>query len=410
MTDVVVTGLGVISPIGSGKEGFWDGLMDGRSAGARITRFDPSELKTQIACEINDFDPQTYMSARDASRADRFTQFGFAASKLAWEDSGLEELPCSPERIGALIGTAMGGVETVEREQAVLLEKGPQRVNPMAAIKLMANETAGMLSIEYGLMGPTFSIASACATGAHAIGEAARMIKSGSVDVMIAGGTDSAITPLWIAAFGRMGAISTRNDAPQQASRPFDANRDGFVFGEGAGSLILERRDLAEKRGARIYAEVAGYGATTDAFHLAQPHPEGAGAELAIRLALKEAKVDPKDVDYINAHGTGTDLNDKLETLAIKNALGVEAKKVVISSTKSQMGHLMGAAGVVESIVSILAIERGRVPGTINLETPDEECDLDYAADGPRTLKVRLALNNSFGLGGANATLVFRAL
>jgi 3-oxoacyl-[acyl-carrier-protein] synthase II len=302
----------------------------------------------------------------------------------------------------------MAGMETIEREQGTVHSRGATRVNPLAILKMMPNEAAAMVSMRFGLFGPSYALSSACATGAQVIGEAARTIRSGAADVMVAGGCDAAITPLWIGAFARMGAISRRNDDPAGASRPFDAARDGFVFAEGAGALILESREHAENRGAEILAEVAGYGVSNDANHLAQPHPEGAGAAQAMRFAMEDARVTPADVDYINAHGTGTAMNDRAETIAIKNALGTESKRIPTSSTKSQIGHTMGAAGVIEAAATILSMRNSVIPATINLTDPDPDCDLDYVADGPREAKIRVALSNSFGLGGHNACIALK--
>ncbi|HZA20367.1 MAG TPA: beta-ketoacyl-ACP synthase II [Actinomycetota bacterium] len=405
MTDVVITGIGVISPIGSGKEAFWDGLMSGRSGAGPITQWDASDLPVQIACEVDDFDPSQWVDPREAGRTDRFTQMAVAAASLAIEDAGLADFGQS-ERVGVIVGSGIGGLSTIEREHSNFLRGGPRRVSPFMVPRLMPNAAAAAIAMKHRLFGPNYAPTSACATGAHSIGEGLRYIGAGDADVMIAGGSEAALTPLSVAAFARMGALSRRNDDPEQASRPFEKNRDGFVFGEGAGIVVLERRAHAEARGAKPIAALAGYGASADAFHVTQPDPEGAGAALAMRMALKDAGVGPGDIDYINAHGTSTPYNDRIETVAIKNALGVESKKVAISSTKSQTGHMLGAAGAIEAAVCALALERGRIPGTINLEESDPDCDLDYVADGPRELGVEVALSNSFGFGGQNACLV----
>ena len=405
MTDVVITGVGVISPIGSGKEAFWDGLMTGRSGAGPITQWDASDLPVNIACEVDDFDPSTWIDPREVGRTDRFTQMAVAAASIAIEDAGLDDFGKS-ERVGVIVGSGIGGLSTIEREHSNFLRGGPRRVSPFMVPRLMPNAAAAAIAMKHRLFGPNYAPTSACATGAHSIGEALRYIGAGDADIMIAGGSEAALTPLSVAAFARMGALSRRNDDPERASRPFEKNRDGFVFGEGAGIVVLEHRAHAEARGAKPIAALAGYGASADAFHVTQPDPEGAGAALAMRLALKDAGVGPGDIDYINAHGTSTPYNDRIETVAIKNALGVEAKKVAISSTKSQTGHTLGAAGAIEAAVCALALERGRIPGTINLEESDPECDLDYVADGPRDLGIEVALSNSFGFGGQNACLV----
>ena len=405
MTDVVITGIGVISPIGSGKEAFWDGLMSGRSGAGPITQWDASDLPVHIACEVDDFDPSQWVDPREAGRTDRFTQMAVAAASLAIEDAGLADFGQS-ERVGVIVGSGIGGLSTIEREHSNFLRGGPRRVSPFMVPRLMPNAAAAAIAMKHRLFGPNYAPTSACATGAHSIGEGLRYIGAGDADVMIAGGSEAALTPLSVAAFARMGALSRRNDDPGRASRPFEKNRDGFVFGEGAGIVVLERRAHAEARGAKPIAALAGYGASADAFHVTQPDPEGAGAALAMRMALKDAGVGPGDIDYINAHGTSTPYNDRIETVAIKNALGVESKKVAISSTKSQTGHMLGAAGAIEAAVCALALERGRIPGTINLEESDPDCDLDYVADGPRELGVEVALSNSFGFGGQNACLV----
>ncbi|HEX2049168.1 MAG TPA: beta-ketoacyl-ACP synthase II [Actinomycetota bacterium] len=407
MTDVVVTGMGVVSPIGVGADAFWDGLMSGRSGAGAISHFDASTLPVRIASEVRDFDAETFMAPREIARTDRFTQMAVAASSMAWDAAGCGDLGLAPDRIGVIIGSGIGGLLTIEREHESFLRGGARRVSPFMVPKLMANAGAGAVSMRYGLLGPNFAPVSACATGAHAIGEAYRQIRYGAADVMLAGGSEAALTPTAVSAFARMGALSRRNDDPAAASRPFDAGRDGFVFGEGAGVLVLERRDVAERRGAPILATLAGYGASSDAYHLTQPDPDGAGAVLAMNRALEDAGVSHEDVDYVNAHGTSTPYNDRVETIALKTAFGVEAKRVPVSSTKSQTGHLLGAAGAVEAAVCVLAMDRGVVPGTINLEEPDPECDLDYVPQGPRELRVRVALSNSFGFGGQNACLVF---
>jgi 3-oxoacyl-[acyl-carrier-protein] synthase II len=406
MIDVVVTGIGVVTPIGIGVDAFWAGLMEGRSGAGPIERFDPSGLPVTIACEAGDFNATAHIPPREIPRMDRFTQMAVASAALAVEDSGLDVENLPKARVGVIAGSGIGGLETIEQEHENLRTAGPRRVSPFMVPKLMPNGAAGMIAMRFGFNGPNYAPASACATGSHAIGEALRWIREGRADVMLAGGSEAAITPLAVAAFTRMGALSKRNDDPKAASRPFDAERDGFVFGEGAGILVLESVDHARARGAEPLARVTGYGATADAFHVTQPDPEGKGAAAAMTFALEDAGRTPADVDHINAHGTSTPYNDKTETIAIKAALGNEAKKVSICSTKSQTGHLLGAAGAVEAAAVALAIHRGVVPGTINLENADPECDLDYVADGPREMAVNVAISNSFGFGGQNACLV----
>lgn len=405
MNEVVITGIGLVTPIGIGTDAFWASILHGASGAGEISAFDASEEPVRIACEVTDFDATDFVDRREAIRTDRFTHMAVAASAMAWEESRLGGAKLANDRIGCVIGSGIGGLATIEAEHSSFLEGGSRRVSPFMVPKLMPNAAPGAVAMTLGLHGPNFAVSSACATGAHAIGEALRLIKAGVADVVLAGGTEAALTPLALAAFTRMGALSTRNDDPTAASRPFDSARDGFVFGEGAGVLVLESREVAERRGATILAQVAGYGASADAYHVTQPDPEGAGAARAIRAALAEAGAEPYEVDYINAHGTSTPFNDRIETLAIKDALGTEAKRIPVSSTKSQTGHLLGAAGAVEAGVCALAISRGVLPGTINLENPDPDCDLDYIAGGPRKTEVKLALSSSFGFGGQNACL-----
>jgi 3-oxoacyl-[acyl-carrier-protein] synthase II len=408
MSEVVVTGIGVVTPIGTGTDVFWEALLEGRSGAGPIASFDASGLPVRIACEVPDFESDDYISPRDAGRMDRFTQLAVAAASLAWDDADCSGA-ASPDRTGVIIGSGIGGLSTIEREHDNYRDHGPRRVSPFMVPKLMPNAAAGAVAMRFGLFGPNFAPTSACATGAHAVGEAYRYVKAGLADVMIAGGSEAAITPLAVSAFARMGALSRRNDEPARASRPFDAERDGFVCAEGAGVLVLERRDIAEKRGANILGRIAGYGASADAHHITQPDPEGHGASLAMRAALADAQASPDKVDYINAHGTSTPFNDRVETIGIKEALGVEAKRIPVSSTKSQVGHLLGAAGAVEAAATLLTIRNAVIPATINLESPDPECDLDYVPKEPREVKVRFALSNSFGFGGQNACLALGA-
>jgi 3-oxoacyl-[acyl-carrier-protein] synthase II len=406
--DVVITGIGVVTPVGIGFEAMWDGLMTGRSGAAPISHFDASEMPAKIASEVPDFDATDYMDRREIGRTDRFTQMAVAAAQMAMEHAKGESFGVRVDRVGVIVGSGIGGLSTIEREKEALDARGPRAVSPFMVPKLMPNAAAGAIAMKHGLKGINYAPSSACATGAHAVGEAFRAIKDGVADIMLAGGTEAAITSLAVAAFCRMKALSTRNDDPEHASRPFDAGRDGFVFGEGAGVLVLETRESAEKRGVPILCSIAGYGASADAYHVTQPDPEGAGATIALRNALADANLSPDEVDYLNAHGTSTQYNDRVETLAIKAAFGNEAKRLSVSSTKSQMGHLLGAAGAVEAAVCALAIDRGVVPPTMNYEEADADCDLDYVTEGPRDLKVDVAVSNSFGFGGQNACLAFK--
>jgi 3-oxoacyl-[acyl-carrier-protein] synthase II len=362
----------------------------------------------RIACEVQDFNPNDYIEPREASRMDRFTQMGVAAGSLAIEDAGVGD-EIDRDRTGVIVGSGIGGLITIEEQHKALLKGGPRRVSPFMVPRLMPNGAAAAIAMRFGLRGTNYGIVSACATGAHAVGEATSTIRQGRADVMLAGGSEAALTPLSVAAFARMGALSKRNDDPAKASRPFDKDRDGFVFGEGAGVLVLESERSVVDRGVRPLAEVAGYGATSDAFHVTQPDPKGEGATQAMVAAMDDAGVEPSEIDYVNAHGTSTPYNDRIETLAIKQALGNEAKRVPITSIKSQTGHLLGAAGAVEAAACTLMIDRSMIPATINLETPDDDCDLDYVPDGPREQSVRVALSNSFGFGGQNACLVLKA-
>ena len=405
--EVVVTGIGVVTPLGVGSKPLWEGLLEGRSGAGPTQGFDASDMPVRIASEVKDFEATDFIPAKEAARTDRFVQFGIAAAGLAWDDARGSTTNWSTDRTGVIIGSGIGGLQTIESEHDALRNGGPRRVSPFMVPKLMPNGAAAAVAMKFGLTGPNFAVTSACATGAHALGEAARQIRAGTADVMLAGGTEAAITPLAVSAFARMGALSRRNDDPTHASRPFDAGRDGFVFGEGAAVLILEEREAAYKRGANIVARLSGYGLSCDAFHVTQPDPEGKGAEAAMRLALEDAGVTADELDYINAHGTSTPFNDRIETHAIKSTLGVEAKRIPVSSTKSQLGHLLGAAGAVEAAISVMAIDQQTIPPTINLTESDPDCDLDYVADGPRKEKVDHVLSNSFGFGGQNACLVF---
>ena len=409
MSQIVITGIGVVTPIGTGTPAFWESLVAGRSGAGPITRFDADGYPVRIAAEIDDFDPTRWIEPREVSRMDRFCQVGMAAACLAWEEAGLTD-GVDLDRTGVIVGSGIGGLATIEEQHHALLRGGPRRVSPFMVPRLMPNGAAAAIAMRFGAKGVNLSVASACATGGHAIGEAVHALRQGRADVMLAGGCEAAITPLSVAAFARMGALSGRNEDPGSASRPFDKDRDGFVFGEGAGVVVLEHQEHAEARGALPIARVTGYGATSDAFHVTQPDPDGAGATAAMELAMRDAGVGPNDIGYINAHGTSTPYNDRIETHAIKKALGNEAKRIPVTSTKSQTGHLLGAAGAVEVAATALMLKHGLIPRTINLETPDPECDLDYVGDGPRSENIEVAISNSFGFGGQNASLVIEAV
>ena len=407
---VVVTGLGAVTPIGTGVNRFWHNLIKGVSGIDHIKSFDPDEfgLTVKIAGEVKDFDPLDFMDKKDASRLSLFIQFAVGAAEEAIEDSGIKSAGYDPLRIGVIIGTGIGGLRDIEREHAVITAKGARRVSPFFIPYGISNMGAGYVAIRHGFKGPNYCVVSACATGNHAIGDAFRLIQSGDVDAVIAGGAEASITPLGVAGFAVMRALSTRNDEPQKASRPFDRDRDGFVVGEGAGVLVLEEYERAKARGAKIYAEIVGYGATDDAFHITAPHECGEGAYECMRLALEDAGLNPSEVDYINAHGTSTPLNDTIETLAIKKLFGEHAYRLKVSSNKSMIGHLLGAAGAVEAIASVKTIETGIIPPTVNLENPDPQCDLDYVPGKAVEADVRVVLSNSFGFGGTNACLIFK--
>ncbi len=405
---VAITGLGVVSPIGIGKTRLWESFMAGRSGVDRIGRWDPSDFETQIAAEVHDFDPTDYMERKDIRRNDRFVQFAYAASRMTLDDAGFVITPRNAPQVGVLIGSGIGGAITWEEQHRILLERGPKRVSPFFIPMIIINMASGIISILLGARGPASSVVTACATGGNAIGDAARLIQRGEAVAMLAGGSEAAITPLSVAGFCAMRAMSTRNDAPQKAMRPFDAQRDGFVMAEGAGIVLLEDLEHALRREARIYAELVGYGMSADAYHITQPDPEADGAARSIVNALHDAAMDPSEVDYINAHGTSTPYNDRTETLAIKKVFGSHAHKLPVSSTKSMMGHLMGAAGGVELVTCALAIQHQTLPPTINYEFHDPECDLDYVPNVPRKASVRVAMSNAFGFGGHNAILIVR--
>jgi 3-oxoacyl-[acyl-carrier-protein] synthase II len=408
-TRVVITGMGAITSIGLSPEEFWKSCLEGRSGIDTITFFDPEKFASKIAGEIKGFDPEDYMERVDARKMDRFTQLAVASSDMAIKDSGLDLEKEDATRIGVLIGAGIGGIGTFETQHTKLIERGPSRVSPFFVPMMILDMAPGLVSIRFGLKGPNFSIVSACASGAHAIGEAFRILERGEADAMVVGGAEAGVTPMTLAGFASMKALSTRNDEPSKASRPFDKDRDGFVLGEGAGIFVAETLDHAVARNARIYAEVVGYGATADAHHMTAPAPDGDGAVRSMRLALADAGLTPQDVTYINAHGTSTPHNDRLETLAIKTVFGEEAYKTPVVSTKSMIGHLLGAAGSVELQTCVLSLRDGKIHPTVNHDIPDPDCDLDYVPGQAREMKVNAVLSNSFGFGGHNATLIVRA-
>lgn len=411
---VVVTGLGVITPIGNTVDKFWKALLEGKSGVARLTAFDPSSFTSQIAAEVKDFDPLQFMSEKEAKRLDRFVQFGLAAAKLAIEDSRLNLDKENTDRIGVYVGSGIGGLHTIEKEHLAYIrrgpEKGPSKITPFLIPMLIANMAAGQISITFRLKGPNSAVVTACATANNTIGDAFKLIQRGAADAMVAGGSEGAITQMGFGGFCSLKALSLRNSEPEKACRPFDRERDGFIMGEGAGILILEEYGRAKKRNAPIYCEIIGYGMSGDAYHITAPDPTGDGAKRCMEAALDDAGINPKDVDYINAHGTSTKLNDKIETMAIKMLFKDHAKKLAVSSTKSMMGHLLGAAGGAEAAVCVLTIKHGIIAPTINYEYPDPECDLDYVPNHPRNSKVNIAISNALGFGGHNATLVFRRI
>lgn len=403
---VVVTGLGVVSPVGNDTKTFWDSLCAGKGGVGSITHFDVSQYSTRIAAEVKNFDPSGIIPPKEIKRMDEFVQFAVYASIMAVNDSGLDFSSMNPFSTGVLIGSGIGGLKVIETQHKILLEKGPSRVSPFLIPMLITNMASGQVSIWFNVKGPNLCVATACASGSHAIGEAYRHIAFGEADVMITGGTESATTPLGLGGFCSIKALSQRNDEPERASRPFDRDRDGFVMGEGAGVVILESYEHAKKRGARMYCELLGYGCSGDAYHMTAPDPDGEGAAKCMKMALENSDLNPDQIDYINAHGTSTPLNDKIETQAIKTTFGSHATKLAVSSTKSMTGHLLGAAGGVEMVACVKAIETGILPPTINYETPDPECDLDYVPNTARKCQVKYALSNSLGFGGHNATLV----
>lgn len=405
-TRVVITGLGIICPVGNDVSTTWDALLKGKSGVGPITLFDASDLKTRFAAEVKGFDPNAEFGAREARRMDRFTQFALHAARQAVADSGLDLAGLDSARVGCVMGSGIGGVMTLLEEMEKMVHQGPKWVSPHLVPMMLPDTAPGKIAIEMGLRGPNMSIATACASGNNAIGEATEVIRRGAADVMLTGGAEAGIAKLAMAGFSNMGALSERNDDPARASRPFDRDRDGFVAGEGSGVLVLESEEHALQRGARIYGEVLGYGASADAYHITAPLENGEGAVLAMRAAVADAGVQPRDIAYLNAHGTSTQLNDRAETLAIKQVLGEHAYDVAISSTKSMTGHLLGAAGAIEAVFCVKAIETGMIPPTINSENPDPDCDLNYTPNAPRKLDVPIAMSNSFGFGGHNACLI----
>ena len=405
---VVVTGLGAITPIGNTLTDYWQGLMNGKSGIAEITNFDPSKHACRIAGEVKGFDPQDYLDRKEAKRMDRFAQFGVSASLQALADSKLVINDLNAEQIGVIIGTGVGGIKVLEDQQEVYLNKGPSRCSPFMIPMMIGNMASGLTAINTGAKGPNTCTVTACAAGSNAIGDAFRLVQRGYAKAMICGGTEASVTPLSLAGFASARALSTRNDEPQKASRPFDKDRDGFVMGEGSGILILEELEHALARGATIYGEMVGYAMTCDAYHMTAPVPDGAGATRAMELALKDGGISPEEVTYINAHGTSTAANDVTETKAIKKALGDRAYAIAVSSTKSMTGHLLGGSGGIEAVATLMAIANDRIPPTLNLDNPDPDCDLDYVPYESRPLEIDVALSNSFGFGGHNVTLVFR--
>ncbi len=405
---VVITGLGIVSPVGNDVNTAWDNLVNGRGGIGRITRFDPTDFNSHIAGEVKDFDVTNYLPAKDARQMDTFIHYGVAAGVQAWRDSGLEITEQNADRIGVIVGSGIGGLQRIEETQKEYLQRGARRISPFFVPASLINLISGQLSIMLGLKGPSYAVVSACTTGLHSIGDAGRLIEYGDADVMVAGGAESTVSPLGIGGFAAMRALSTRNDDPATASRPWDVDRDGFVLGEGAGVMVLEEYEHAKKRGAKIYGELAGYGMSSDAHHITAPDQDG--PRRGILAALRNGAINPEQVDYVNAHGTSTPLGDKNETEALKLAFGSHAKKLVVNSTKSMTGHLLGAAGGVEAVFTTLAVHHQVSPPTINIFNQDPECDLDYCANDARQLKIDVALSNSFGFGGTNGSMVVRRI
>lgn len=405
---VVVTGMGVVASLGHNVNDFWANIIAGQCGIDKVTLFDAKDYSCQIGAEVRGWDPARHMDPKEVRRNDRYTHFGFCASRQAIADAKLDMTKEDADRVGVIIGSGIGGMWTIENQHKVLLERGPRKVSPFMIPALISNMCGGLVAIELGARGPNFGVVSACSTATHAIGESLRMIRRGDADVMVCGGAEAAITPLAYAGFCSMKAMSTNNEAPQKSSRPFDANRDGFIMAEGSAILVIESLEHALARGAHIYCELAGYAATCDAYHITSPDPDGKGLSQSMIKSLADANIEPHQVDYINAHGTSTPYNDKFETIAIKKVFGDHARKVHISSTKSMTGHLLGAAGSIEAVISIKAIETGIVPPTINYETPDPDCDLDYTPNVRREAKINVVLTDNLGFGGHNAALVFR--
>jgi 3-oxoacyl-[acyl-carrier-protein] synthase II len=407
---VVVTGIGMISPLGVGNEPTWNGLVEGRSGIGRITKFDASAFTCQIAGEVKGFEPEQWMEKKEVKKSDTFIHYAMAAAEMAVKDAALDFPNCNGERFGVIVGSGIGGLPLIEEMHSKMLERGPSRISPFFIPGLIVNLAAGQISIRYGCQGPSSAPATACATGAHAIGDAFKVIQRDDADIMFAGGSEAVICKLAVGGFGAMRALSLRNDEPERASRPWDLNRDGFVIGEGAGILVLEELEHAKSRGATIYCEITGYGMSSDAHHITSPAEDGGGMIRVMKSALRDAQLNPSDIDYINAHGTSTSVGDMTETIAIKGVFGADAYKVAVSSTKSMTGHLLGAAGGLEAAVAAMTIKTNVIPPTINYETPDPACDLDYVPNTAREMKVTHVMSNSFGFGGTNATLIFSRL
>lgn len=405
---VVVTGLGCITPVGHGKEAFWKSLTEGRSGVGEITKFDAGEYPTRIAAEVKDFKPEEYMEKKEAKKMDLFVQYAVAGAKLAMEDSKIDVKKVDHENFGVVLGSGIGGIATFEEQHKKMLDKGPRRISPFFIPMMIVNMASGQVSMSLGAKGPNTTVVTACASATNAIGEAFKIIERGDANLMITGGTEASITPISIGGFCSMKAMSTANEEPEKASRPFDKNRDGFVMGEGSGILLLEELEHALERGAEIYGEIVGYGMSADAYHITAPAPEGEGGKRAMEKALSDAEISPEAIDYINAHGTSTPYNDQFETMAIKSVFKDHAKKLAVSSTKSMTGHLLGAAGGIEAIASLMAIKHSVVPPTINYEHPDPDCDLDYTPNNAQERSVNYALSNSLGFGGHNATIIFK--
>jgi 3-oxoacyl-[acyl-carrier-protein] synthase II len=405
---VVITGIGLVSAVGIGTGATWNALLAGTSGVSGVTKFDATDYAARIGAEVRGFDPLQFVDKKDVKKMDVFIQYAIAASQFAMEDSGLQITPANATSVGVFIGSGIGGFATMEREYQTLLESGPRRVSPFFIPAMIINLAAGQVSIRFGAKGPNLATCTACSASAHALGESYEIIRRGDADAMIAGGAEAALTPMGMSGFAALRALSTRNDEPHRASRPFDKDRDGFVIGEGAGIVILEELESARRRGARIYAELAGYGSSGDAFHITAPSDDGDGGARAMQMAVRKAGIDPSEVDYINAHGTSTPFNDRLETLAIKTTFGEHARRLAISSTKSMTGHLLGAAGGLEAGITALALHHQVVPPTINLDCPDPDCDLDYVPHTKRELPMRYALSNSFGFGGTNVALLLK--